>query len=99
MNISLFPIGAGRATQPEVLARIARKAEEVGFESLFAPEPTVVFPPEQYTSVYPYSAERLQDCVGTPPYSTPCWRSPGPLPTPRRSGSARAFASCRSATR
>ena len=57
MNIGLFSIGAGRAARPEVLVRIARKAEEVGFESLFAPEHTVLFPPEQYTSVYPYAAD------------------------------------------
>ena len=54
MNIGLFAIGASRAARPEVLVRIARKAEEVGFESLFAPEHTVLFPPEQYPSVYPY---------------------------------------------
>jgi hypothetical protein len=45
MHIGLFSIGAGRAAQPEVLAHIARKAKEVGFESLFAPEHTVLFPP------------------------------------------------------
>ena len=57
MTIGLCSIGAGRAARPEVLVRIARKAEEVGFASLFAPEHTVVFPPEQYTSVYPYAAD------------------------------------------
>lgn len=55
MNIGLFSVGAGRAARPEVLAQIARKAEAIGCESLFAPEHTVLFPPEHYTSVYPYS--------------------------------------------
>lgn len=57
MHLGLFSIGAGRAAQPETLVQIARKAEEVGFESLFAPEHTVLFPPEQYTSAYPYSED------------------------------------------
>ena len=42
MNIGLFSIGAGRAARPEVLVHIARKAEEVGFVSLFAPSTSVV---------------------------------------------------------
>ena len=57
VKIGLFSIGAGRAARPAVLRQIARKAEEVGFESLFAPEHTVLFPPEHYTSLYPYSAD------------------------------------------
>ena len=100
MNIGLFSIGSGRAARPEVLVRIARKAEEVGFESLFAPEHTVLFPPEQYTSVWPHSADgKIAGLRGDTDLLDPFWRSPGPPPTPRRCGSARAFASCRSATR
>lgn len=57
MKIGLFSIGAGRAAQPDILVHIARKAEAVGFESLFAPEHTVLFPAAAYTSVYPYSED------------------------------------------
>jgi len=57
MKIGLFSIGAGRAAQPEIVAQLASKAEEVGFESIFAPEHTVLFPAAAYTSVYPYSED------------------------------------------
>jgi probable F420-dependent oxidoreductase len=57
MKLGLFSIGAGRAARPEVLVRIAQKAEEVGFESIFAPEHTVLFAPEAYRSPYPYSTD------------------------------------------
>jgi probable F420-dependent oxidoreductase len=57
VKIGLFSIGAGRAAQPEVLARLAQKAEAVGFESIFAPEHTVLFAPDAYDSPYPYSTD------------------------------------------
>jgi probable F420-dependent oxidoreductase len=57
MKMGLFSIGAGRAAQPETLAHIAQKAEAVGFESIFAPEHTVLFSPTDYTSRYPYSTD------------------------------------------
>jgi len=57
VKIGLFSIGAGRAAQPETIVQLAQKAEEVGFESIFAPEHTVLFPAEAYTSVYPYSED------------------------------------------
>lgn len=57
MKLGLFSVGAGRAAQPEVLVRIAQKAEDVGFESIFAPEHTVLFAPEAYSSPYPYSSD------------------------------------------
>lgn len=38
-----------------MLAQLARKAEAIGCESLFAPEHTVLFPPANYTSAYPYA--------------------------------------------
>lgn len=57
MKLGVFSIGAGRAARPEVLVRIAQKAEEVGFESIFAPEHTVLFAPEAYSSPYPYSSD------------------------------------------
>jgi probable F420-dependent oxidoreductase len=57
VKIGLFSIGAGRAAQPEVIVQLAKKAEQVGFESIFAPEHTVLFPAAAYTSVYPYSED------------------------------------------
>jgi probable F420-dependent oxidoreductase len=57
MKIGLFSVGASRAAQPEILVHLATKAEEVGFESIFAPEHTVLFPAESYASVYPYSED------------------------------------------
>jgi probable F420-dependent oxidoreductase len=57
VKIGLFSVGAGRAAQPEILARLAKKAEEVGFESIFAPEHTVLFAPDAYASPYPYSGD------------------------------------------
>lgn len=41
-------------TQPSSLASIARKAEELGFESLWIPEHIIL--PVQYKSPYPYSS-------------------------------------------
>ena len=43
-----------RQTQPSGLAAIARKAEELGFESLWVPEHIIL--PVQYRSLYPYSS-------------------------------------------
>ena len=41
-------------TQPSSLAAVARKAEELGFESLWIPEHIIL--PVQYKSAYPYSS-------------------------------------------
>ena len=57
MKLGLFAVGAGRAARPEVLVRLAQKAEEVGFESVFAPEHTVLFRPNDYRSPYPYASD------------------------------------------
>ncbi|GIX48808.1 MAG: LLM class F420-dependent oxidoreductase [Candidatus Tectimicrobiota bacterium] len=54
MDIGLFAIGLGRTADPEVIARLARKADELGFASLWAPEHVVLFAQDAYTSRYPY---------------------------------------------
>jgi probable F420-dependent oxidoreductase len=55
MDVGLFSIGLGRTADPDIIAQIARKAEEVGFASLWAPEHVVLFEPDAYTSRYPYN--------------------------------------------
>lgn len=55
MDLGLFSIGLGRTADPDMIAHLARKAEEVGFASLWAPEHVVLFEPEAYTSRYPYN--------------------------------------------
>lgn len=55
MEVGLFAIGIGRAADPDVIAHIARKADEIGFASLWAPEHTVLFDEADYTSRYPYN--------------------------------------------
>lgn len=55
MEVGLFSIGVGRTSDPDIIAQIARKADEVGFASLWAPEHTVLFDQADYTSRYPYN--------------------------------------------
>lgn len=55
MEVGLFSIGVGRSSDPDVIAQIARKADEIGFASLWAPEHTVLFDEADYTSRYPYN--------------------------------------------
>lgn len=55
MEVGLFSIGMGRTAHPEVIARIARKADEVGFAILWAPEHVVLFEEPAYRSRYPYN--------------------------------------------
>ena len=57
MKVGLFAVGAGEAAQPEMIARIAAKAEQVGFESIFAADHAVLFLPGDYASVYPYAED------------------------------------------
>lgn len=57
MKLGLFAVGAGEAAQPEMISRIAAKAEQVGFESIFAPDHAVLFLPGDYASVYPYATD------------------------------------------
>jgi alkanesulfonate monooxygenase SsuD/methylene tetrahydromethanopterin reductase-like flavin-dependent oxidoreductase (luciferase family) len=43
MEVGLFAIGIGRTADPDVIAHIARKADDIGFASLWAPEDMVLF--------------------------------------------------------
>jgi alkanesulfonate monooxygenase SsuD/methylene tetrahydromethanopterin reductase-like flavin-dependent oxidoreductase (luciferase family) len=49
-GIGLFAIGIGRTADPEAIAQIAGKADEIGFASLWAPEHIVLFDEADYTS-------------------------------------------------
>ncbi len=55
MEVGLFSIGVARTADPDIIAQIARKADEVGFASLWAPEHVVLFDDARYTSRYPYN--------------------------------------------
>ena len=55
MKIGLMFANAGPFGQPEMATTLARGAEEVGIESLFAIEHVVV--PAGYESTYPYARE------------------------------------------
>ncbi len=55
MEVGLFSIGMGRTAHPEIIAQIARKADDVGFAILWAPEHVVLFEDEAYRSRYPYN--------------------------------------------
>jgi alkanesulfonate monooxygenase SsuD/methylene tetrahydromethanopterin reductase-like flavin-dependent oxidoreductase (luciferase family) len=50
MDIGLFSIGVGRAADPDIIAQVARQAEAVGFDSIWAPEHVVLFDDAAYTS-------------------------------------------------
>ena len=54
MKIGLIPVNVGVQT-PEAIVAVARKAEEVGIESLWTFEHTIV--PLDYQSKYPYSQD------------------------------------------
>ncbi len=49
IEAGLFSIGMGRTANPDSIAQIARKADELGFASLWALERVVLFEPEAYT--------------------------------------------------
>jgi probable F420-dependent oxidoreductase len=55
MKFALHAVGCGSTARPEVLAEVARKAEALGFESVWIPEHLIV--PLQMRSPYPYSAD------------------------------------------
>lgn len=55
MDFGLFSIGVGRTADPDIIAQIARQAEAVGFDSLWAPEHVVLFDDAAYASQYPYN--------------------------------------------
>lgn len=53
MKVGIVPVNAGPYLAPGFLARFAKLAEDLGYESLWSFEHVIV--PEQYDSVYPYS--------------------------------------------
>ncbi len=55
MKFALSAVGSGSTAKPEPLAQVARKAEELGFESVWIPEHLAV--PRQFDTPYPYSAD------------------------------------------
>ncbi|MEO8605907.1 MAG: LLM class F420-dependent oxidoreductase, partial [bacterium] len=55
MKFALQAVGCGSTAKPDVLAEVARKAEELGFESLWIPEHLAV--PLEMHSPYPYSPD------------------------------------------
>ncbi len=55
MKFALHAVGCGSTARPEVLGEVARKAEALGYESVWLPEHLVV--PLEMRSPYPYSAD------------------------------------------
>lgn len=55
MKFALHAVGCGSTAKPDVLAAVARKAEALGFESVWIPEHLAV--PLEMRSPYPYSAD------------------------------------------
>ena len=55
MRFGLAGLQAGRGCEPDGLAEVARMAESLGFESLWAAEHVII--PERVTSRYPFNAE------------------------------------------
>ena len=55
MKFALHAVGCGSTARPEVLGEVVRKAEALGFESVWLPEHLIV--PLEMRSPYPYSAD------------------------------------------
>ena len=55
MRFGLAGLQAGRGCEPDGLAEVARLAESLGFESLWAAEHVII--PDRITSRYPFNAE------------------------------------------
>jgi probable F420-dependent oxidoreductase len=55
MKFGITAVGSGATAHPDNLLLIARKAEELGFESVWCPEHLAV--PLEMSSPYPYSAD------------------------------------------
>jgi probable F420-dependent oxidoreductase len=53
MKFALHGVGSGSTVKPEALAQVARKAEQLGFESIWIPEHLVV--PVEMRTRYPYA--------------------------------------------
>jgi len=55
MKFALHGVGSGSTIKPEPLAQVARKAEQLGYESLWIPEHLAV--PVEMRTPYPYAAD------------------------------------------
>jgi len=55
MKFALSAVGSGSTANPEPLAQVACRAEELGFESVWIPEHLAI--PRQFESRYPYSPD------------------------------------------
>jgi probable F420-dependent oxidoreductase len=55
MKFALHAVGCGSTARPDILAAVARKAEELGFESVWIPEHLAV--PVELRTPYPYAAD------------------------------------------
>lgn len=55
MKFAITAVGSGSTAHPDNLVLVARKAEELGFESIWCPEHLAV--PLEMSSPYPYSAD------------------------------------------
>ena len=55
MKFALHGVGSGSTVKPEPLAQVARKAEQLGYESIWVPEHLAV--PFEMRTPYPYAAD------------------------------------------
>ena len=55
MKFALTGVGSGSTARPELLAQVAKKAEALGYESVWIPEHLAV--PVTINAPYPYSAD------------------------------------------
>lgn len=55
MKFALHGVGSGSTVKPEALAQVARKAEELGYESIWIPEHLAV--PVEMRTRYPYAED------------------------------------------
>jgi len=68
MKIGLIPVNVG-VTNPDAIAALAQKAEQVGVESLWTFEHAIV--PVDYQSKYPYSADGKMGTTPETPFVDP----------------------------
>ena len=64
MKIGVVPVNLGEFTDPDVLTSFVRRAESLGYESVWTFEHVIV--PGRYDSVYPYdpSGRTLRSWIG-----------------------------------
>jgi alkanesulfonate monooxygenase SsuD/methylene tetrahydromethanopterin reductase-like flavin-dependent oxidoreductase (luciferase family) len=65
LGIGLHALGIGNGSKPDVLASVARRADEVGFATLWCGEHVVMV--DEPASRYPYSGVTELVIVGAPP--------------------------------